>query len=358
MSGYNKKYDVSTCNSQCVGIGLRSETIMNIYDIAKLSGVSIATVSRVINNSPKVSEKTKKKVWDVMNEYDYTPNVFARGLGLNSVKTVGLVCPDVSDRYMANAIAYLEKNLRKYGYDSILMCSGFDYEGKVEAVKILLDRRIDAMILVGSHYAGDCGQNDIQYLQDAAQKVPVVLMNGYVRVPGVYCVLTDNYKAVYDTVCNLIEAGRKKIVFLYDANSYSTTKKLEGYQDALIDNGLKVQDAYKVLMPNNVLKARDLLVKKKLDFDAVIASDDAMAVGALKYVHQINKSIPEDVNVVGFNNSELCVCCYPEMSSIDSQEEELSEIAVDSLIKVLAGKSVRQKMEIPCKFIKRNTTQF
>ena len=95
-----------------------------------------------------------------------------------------------------------------------------------------------------------------------------------------------------------------------------------------------------------------------LDFDAVIASDDAMAVGALKYVHQINKSIPEDVNVVGFNNSELCVCCNPEMSSIDSQEEELSEIAVDSLIKVLAGKSVRQKMEIPCKFIKRNTTQF
>ena len=276
--------------------------------------------------------------------------MFARGSGLNSVKTVGLDCPDVSDRYTANAIAYLEKNLRKYGYDSILMCSGFDYEGKVEAVKILLDRRIDAMILVGSHYAGDCGQNDIQYLKDAAQKVPVVLMNGYVRVPGVYCVLTDNYKAVYDTVCNLIEVGRKKIVFLYDANSYSTTKKLEGYQDALIDNGLKVQEEYKVFMPNNVLKARDLLAKKRLDFDAVIASDDAMAVGALKYVHQINKSIPEDVNVVGLNNSELCVCCYPEMSSIDSQEE-LSEIAVDSLIKVLAGKSVRKKWRFHVNFL-------
>ena len=80
MSGYNNKRDVSTYSSQRVGIGLRSETKMNIYDIAKLSGVSIATVSRVINNSPKVSEKTKKKVWDVMNEYDYTPNVFARGL--------------------------------------------------------------------------------------------------------------------------------------------------------------------------------------------------------------------------------------------------------------------------------------
>ena len=213
MSDYNNKCDVSTYSSQCVGLVLRSETKMNIYDIAKLSGVSIATVSRVINNSPKVSEKTKKKVWDVMNEYDYTPNVSARGLGLNSVKTVGLVCPDVSDRYMANAIAYLEKNLRKYGSDSILMCSGFDYEGKVEAVKILLDRRIDAMILVGSHYAGDCGQNDIQYIQDAAQKVPVVLMNGYVRVQGVYCVLTDNYKAVYDTVCNLSKREGRKLFF-------------------------------------------------------------------------------------------------------------------------------------------------
>ena len=72
MSGYNNKCDVSTYNSRRIGIGLRSETNMNIYDIAKLSGVSIATVSRVINNSPKVSEKTKKKVWDVMNEYDYT----------------------------------------------------------------------------------------------------------------------------------------------------------------------------------------------------------------------------------------------------------------------------------------------
>ena len=144
MNDYNKKRDVSTYNSQRKEMGLRSETNMNIYDIAKLSGVSIATVSRVINNSPKVSDKTKKKVWDVMNEYDYTPNVFARGLGLNSVKTVGLVCPDVSDRYMASAIAYLEKNLRKYGYDSILMCSGFDYEGKVEAVKILLDAHLKA----------------------------------------------------------------------------------------------------------------------------------------------------------------------------------------------------------------------
>ena len=331
---------------------------MNIYDIAKLSGVSIATVSRVINNSPKVSEATKNKVWEVMNAYDYTPNVFARGLGLNSVKTVGLVCPDVSDQYMASMISCLEKDLRKYGYDSILMCSGYDYEGKVESVKILLDRRIDAMILVGSHYAGDCGENDTQYLQDAACKVPVILMNGYVNIPGVYCFLTDNYKAIYDAVCGLIESGRKKILFLYDANSYSTIRKRKGYEDALTDNGIQNYEKYELFVPNNVLKVCDFLMQKQLDFDAVVTSDDAMGIGAIKYVSKMNRKIPEDVHIIGFNNSQLCVCCTPEMSSIDSKKEELSHLAVDSLIKILAGKAIRTKTEIACTYVKRNTTDF
>ena len=330
---------------------------MNIYDIAKLSGVSIATVSRVINNSPKVSETTKKKVWDIINAYDYTPNVFARGLGLNSVKTVGLICPNIADRYMANIISYLERNLRKYGYDSILMCSGYDYDGKVEAVKNVLDRRIDAMILVGSHYALDCGEKDVQYLKEAANKVPVILINGFIRAQGIYCFLTDNYKAMYDVTCSLIEKGKRKIIFLYDANSYSTLKKLEGYQDALKDNGLDVLDSYKIFVPNNVLKVRDFLEQRDLDFDAVVASDDAMGIGAIKYAQQMHKSIPKDISIVGFNNSELCICCEPELSSIDSQEEKLSELAVDSLIKVLAGQFVRQKTEVSCQFIKRETTE-
>ena len=120
---------------------------MNIYDIAELSGVSIATVSRVVNDSPKVSEKTKMKVRAVMEANNYTPNVFARGLGLNSMKTVGIVCPDVSDDYMAGSVAYLEKRLRSYGYDCILYCSGYEYEDKAAAVHLILQKRIDALLL-------------------------------------------------------------------------------------------------------------------------------------------------------------------------------------------------------------------
>ena len=105
-------------------------TNMTIYDISEKAGVSIATVSRVLNGSSNVSEKTKKKVLDVIHQYEYTPNAFARGLGLNSMNTIGLLCADSSDLYLAKAIYYIEQLLRQNGYDSILCCSGYELESK------------------------------------------------------------------------------------------------------------------------------------------------------------------------------------------------------------------------------------
>ena len=92
---------------------------MNIYDVSKKAEVSIATISRVINGNTNVSEKTKQKVLTVMKEIGYTPNVFARGLGLNTMKTIGIMCTDSSDVYLANAVYYLERELRANGYDAI-----------------------------------------------------------------------------------------------------------------------------------------------------------------------------------------------------------------------------------------------
>ncbi|HIX29537.1 MAG TPA: LacI family transcriptional regulator [Candidatus Blautia stercoravium] len=332
---------------------------MNIYDIARLAGVSIATVSRVVNDSPKVSEKTKQKVRAVMEEQNYTPNVFARGLGLNSMRTVGIVCPDVSDAYMAESVAYLEKSFRSYGYDCILYCSGYEYENKVKAVQMILRKKIDALVLVGSHYAGDGGEDDIRYLSEAAEKTPVFLINGYIRCPGVYCVVSENYQIMYDTVCALTEAGRRHILFLSDSHSYSATQKLLGYEEALRDNGLPVVEELKIFTENKISTVREyLLSREELCFDAVVATDDGLAVGALKYANKKQLRVPEDVNIVGFNNSELAVCCEPELTSIDSRSDALCKTAVDSLMQLLEGQSVRHKRSIRCRLIKRGTTNF
>lgn len=331
---------------------------MNIYDIAELAGVSIATVSRVVNDSPRVSEKTKAKVLAVMEENDYTPDVFARGMGLKTMKIVGIVCPSVSDVYMANAVAYLEKSLRRHGYDCILYCSGYEQEDKEKAVKRIIKKRIDALILVGSNYAGDGSEVFIQYIKEAAQKVPVFLINGYIRCQGVYCVLADNYQAVYDAVSALLQAGRKKILFLHDSLSYSGKEKLRGYEDALLDHGLPVLDIWKIRTENKISKTRDLLLmQEKLEFDAVMTTEDGLAAGAVKYAGVRGIRIPEALSIIGYNNSELSVCCEPELTSIDSRGEELCETAIDLLMQLIKGEPVKHKNIVQCRLVERGTTE-
>lgn len=331
---------------------------MNIYDIAELAGVSIATVSRVVNDSPMVSEKTKAKVRKVMQENDYTPNVFARGLGLNSMKTIGLICPDVSDAYMAKAVAFLESDLRAYGYDCMLYCSGNDYEDRQIAVNTILQKRIDALVLIGSIYSQtDDNSETVDYIKQAAQKVPVFLINAYIEDENIYCALCDDFEASYTAVNNLIKSGKKKILYLSDSNSFSANKKRLGYEKALKDNNIPVKEELIIFTPNKIIETRDLLLSKpKLDFDAVFATDDGLAVGAIKYAKAKNLKIPKDISIIGYNNFEISVSCEPELSTVDSRVERLCKIIIDSMMLLLKKKQISNKVYVKGHLIRRATT--
>lgn len=232
----------------------------------------------------------------------------------------------------------------------------------MNAVNLVLQKRIDALILVGSDYVGDGSEEATEYIREASEQVPVFMINGYVRAPGVYCVLADDYRAVYDAVTELLEAGKERILFLSDSISYSAAEKLRGYEDALKDNGLPVLKELEIFVQNKILKVREHLMglseQGKLDFDAVIATEDGLAVGAVKYVRMKNLSIPEDISIIGYNNSELAVCCEPELSSIDNRSDTLCETAVDFMMVHLSGQPVRHKKIVPCSFVKRLTTDF
>ncbi|MGN1014746.1 MAG: LacI family DNA-binding transcriptional regulator [Butyricicoccus sp.] len=333
---------------------------MNIYDIAELAGVSIATVSRVVNDSPMVSEKTKQRVRKVMEENNYTPNVFARGLGLNSMKTVGLVCPDVSDAYMAKAVSYLEHNLKEYGYDCILYCSGHGYEDRQIAVNTILNKRIDALILIGSSYADDDADSEqVEYIREAAKQVPVFLMNGYVRGDNIYCALCNDYDVTFLTVSELIRSGRTRILFLSDSHSYSANQKLKGYEDALRAADLPVDDSLKLYIQNDINQVRDyLLFRTDLKMDAVFATEDGLAAGALKYAKKKGLSVPESISIIGYNNSELSVCCDPELSTIDSRGERLCRIIIDSMMLLKQDKKIKPKVYANGFLVRRSTTDF
>lgn len=335
---------------------------MNIYDIAELAGVSIATVSRVVNDSPRVSEKTKQKVRAIMEENGYTPNVFARGLGLDSMKTIGILCPDVSDAYMATAVAHLERSMHEHGYDCILCCSGFEQSIKEKYVSLLLAKRIDALIMVGSTYAGAEGEESrVQYVLDAARQVPVFLINGYLDGENIYCAYGDDYQITYDVTSQMIESGRRRILFLCDSHSYSAVRKLAGYESALKNHGLPVLGDLKLYVKNRIHTVRDILLERRdLRFDSVIGTDDGLAVGAIKYANAKLLKIPEDICITGFNNSALSICSDPELSSVDNRVEELCNITISNMMKILQEKDpqISRNCKVPCRLVKRCTTDF
>ena len=333
---------------------------LNIYDVSEKAGVSIATVSRVLNGSPNVSDKTRNLVLSVMDELGYTPNVFARGLGLGTIKTIGIMCSDSSDPYLASAIYHLEQHLRTNGYDSILCCTGTLLETKQKYFNLLLSKKVDAIILVGSKFIEMRAKDNI-YIQEAAKEIPIMLVNGYLEGTNIYSTVCDDAFATYQATNELIDSGCKDIIYLYTSHSYSGVNKMQGYKDALTAHDLPVREEYIHQAPKDVLAAKQLLLnlhEQGLGFHAVLASDDTLAVGAVKYAHAAGRTIPDDLSIIGYNNSTYAVCTDPEITSIDSKVEALCTTTINTLMGVFNGSNIPSKTTVAADLIKRSTTKF
>lgn len=334
---------------------------MTIYDISEKAGVSIATVSRVLNGSSNVSEKTKKKVLDVINQYEYTPNAFARGLGLNTMKTIGIMCADSSDLYLAKAIYYIEQKLRANGYDSILCCTGYNLENKTSSMNLLITKKVDGIILVGSNFIYE-KDSDNKYIIDAAAQVPIMLLNAALDAPNVYCVVSDDFTSMYEATSQMIRSGIKDILYFYNSTSYSGKKKLAGYRAAMEEHNLLKSGNYLqfyqhshediTAMVDHLKKVRE----KGVEFHGVIAADDTLAMAAVKYAKESGLRIPKDLSVIGYNNSMLVNCCDPELTSIDNKLETLCQHLINTLMGVLGGNEMPKKTIFSGEVVRRGTT--
>lgn len=335
---------------------------MTIYDISEKAGVSIATVSRVLNGSSNVSEKTKKKVLDVINQYEYTPNAFARGLGLNTMKTIGIICADSSDLYLAKAIYYVEQKLRANGYDSILCCCGYDLENKKNSLNLLITKKVDGIVMVGSNFIYE-KESDNKYICDAAVQVPVMLLNAALDAPNVYSVVSDDFTSMYEATLSVVEGGITEPLYFYNSTSYSGKKKLAGYRSAMESKGLLKSDNMMQFFDGShedvpaMADHLSRLAAKGMRFNGVIASDDTLALGALKYAREHNLNVPEDFAIVGYNNSMLTECCDPGLSSIDNKLETLCQHLITTLMGILNGTEMPKQTVFSGELIKRGTTK-
>lgn len=333
---------------------------LTIYDISEQAGVSIATVSRVLNGNANVKASTREKVMKVIEENDYAPNAFARGMGLRSMHTVGLLCADSSDIFLAKAVYYIEQELQANGYESLLCCTGYDLDVKKKYLNLIMSKKVDALVLVGSNFVG-IDPKDNEYIREAAKQVPVMLLNAHYDCENVYGILSDDYKSMFDTTTDMINSGLKDILYIYHSETFSSNKKRTGYSDAMKDGSGNTNMVYRYdgdIYDTDTVAAFIESIAKTIHFDAVLASEDALAVGALKYAYNNNIRVPDELTIVGHNNSLLCTCANPALTSIDNKLETVSLQLVKTLMNVLSGEDMPKRTVYPGTLVKRETSLF
>lgn len=331
---------------------------MNIYDISKKAGVSIATVSRVLNNGEHVSEKTRKKVMSVIEEEGYFPNMFARGLNMNTTQTMGILYSDASDLYLANAVYHLEYYLRRRGYNALLCCCGYEIDQRKKYINLMLSKRVDAIILAGSHFVEEYDA-DNDYIRAAARHVPIGILSGLVSGENIASAYCNNTRAIFDTANYLFDLGSEQIIFIYNMMSDSIRCKISGLKEAYNSRGLEYREKYAVYCPITEINAIENYIKairNQFQFDAVICMDDLFAVAALKYAQSEQLSVPEQLRVMGYNNSILSQCATPALSTVDNRTMELCEKLVEMLANRLAGIDGPMEFSLLGRLVCRGTT--
>lgn len=216
------------------------------------------------------------------------------------------------------------------------------------------------MILVGSNFIAD-NDSENEYIREAAVEVPILLLNADFDCENVYCSLCDDFKSTMQATSYIIETGIEDILYLYNSKSFSALRKLSGYQSALTQKGLPIRMEYMQYFPGNhanLPAIADFLadLDSALEYRAVVAADDNLAIGAVKFAHKKGLSIPDELSIVGYNNSILSTCCEPELTSVDNRLETLCHHIVKTLIGILSNKEMPQKVIFSGELVKRGTT--
>ncbi len=334
---------------------------MTIYDISQKAGVSIATVSRVLNGSDRVKEKTRQKVLDVIKECGYQPNAFARGLGLNSMKTIGIMCADSSDLYLAKAVYFIEEGLRLQGYNSVLCCTGFDQQSRMDSVKLLMSQHVDSIILIGSQYVREKSSEN-KYLVETATQIPVMMLNGYLKGDNIYCIICDDEDAICESTLRLLDNGMENVMYLHSGDTYSEKNKLNGYKKAFSKKGLSVDHEliWKFEGSHEDIEGVKAYIQQIYDdgisFDSIVCSQDFLAVGAMRFAYSNKITVPSKLQVLGYNNSILALSTEPSLSSLDNRLEDMCDELVKTLIVVLSGEETDHKKTFKGILIEREST--
>ena len=327
---------------------------MNIYDIALEAGVSISTVSRVLNNKKNVSPKTVEKVRGVMKKNNYTPNSNARALVMNTTQTIGIITVDIRGSHYANVAHAVLGVFNKFGYNCVFCNAGRTPEEQQYFIELLLQNKLDGLLFVGSVFESPTIES---LIKDRLSHVPIVMVNGNLDLPNVYSVSCKEEDGITDAIEHLCLNDHKKIAFVKsDRPKKSDTIKENAYLDVINRYGLKpfiYQTEDKI---TQAVPVTEQILDDHPDISAIMYSTDTMAAGGLKTVTNRGLNVPNDVEIIGFNNSEVCEILTPTLTSVDNQAEQLGTHAARILYDVMEGRKTSKKLVLIPELVFREST--
>lgn len=304
---------------------------MTIYDIAREAGVSISTVSRVLNNKGNVNSETKKKVEDVLTRSGYTPSAIARGMTGKQLHTVAILTVDIRVPHYARTAYTIEREFSRKGYDVTLCNTGGELKETIRYLRAMLEKQVDGIILVGSIF-NELGRNP--EVKSLLKAVPVVLANGKLNLPNSYSVLVDDVYGIGLSVQHLYDKGHRDIYYVKDMDTASALAKRDGFLRAMETLGLPQGKKHVIESTAGIeggIKAVQKLLQSGVPFSAVVCGEDHTAVGVLKGLIQADIRVPEDVSITGYNNSAYAKICTPELTTIDNKPELVAMLSVQLL---------------------------
>ena len=328
---------------------------VTIVQIAKESGVSIATVSRVLNGTVPVAEETRRRVQAVIDKYHFSPNALARGLINRQSMMLGVMMPDITNPYFASMFREIESAAHANGY-SVFLCNTMYFSKVTDAVeedyfRTLLDKQVDGLIVVG-------GQLDLLHQSDnycralcqVSETIPTVAIGRRIEGADCFFIERDNGAGISAAIRHLVQQGHKKIAFLGGEQGVTITDdRLCAYRAAMQAVGLPVQEELIALSDNRLL-SRDV------PFTAAIAINDSVAMGAMRALADWGRVVPRDVALVSCDQFFQASYMVPRLSSIDHHNELLARYVIRQLLAMIRKEPAPEMPAIDTELVVRESS--
>lgn len=328
----------------------------SIKDVAKEAGVSIATVSRVLNDVDVVNDDTKKKVVDAIKKLGYRPNIVARSLKTQKTSTIGIIIPDISNQFYPEIVRGAEDVANIYDYNIILCNTDMDVEKETEYLKVLREKMVDGVL----YMSNSLEKNTIELINQL--EIPTVLVETIDKDKSFPSVVIDNEQAAYDAVKYLIDKGNKNIAYIGSGEETfnAVALRYSGYRRALKEKDMELNSK---LIHFGGMKPKDgyegiLSILQKAEVDAVFCAGDEIAMGVINALREKKIDVPNNVDVVGFDNIYASEIFYPKLTTVAQPMYDMGSVGMRMLIKIINKQPIEEAHYVlPYSIIERNSTK-